>query len=414
MKSGSGLRKKWLPALLVFTTGLPLGWLLRDRDHSNILKDSGFSAKPIPKHGDAAKPPADEHWNEFARKIGRAEGPDWGQMWTDLPPVDRPAAIRAMIELSGASQWEQRHQLRERMKGILNEWAGDDLDGALSAARDTSNMELRDFMIGWIKKYLVGKDFDRLLALDAEFPERYTRFGIPMVHQGLIATLEQGAAEYIAALEKAPHSGGTGIQGKFAADFDFRFAADRMAEMIQFHEHPHYLICPTNFLEEWAKRDPDAAFSWWAAKGPLPWSNLRDLILIQESNSPENAAVWLAAKIQQAPANRENIIRELGRDYPEVLTNRINAVARAMPDTAAGDAFLTDFLRYNTTPDLDRQYPMGFVFSSMSSPEVRIAAIHAVRENGGAFRVDQLTDEQLASWGISRELVMGILTGDAQ
>ncbi|RYD35683.1 MAG: hypothetical protein EOP87_06925 [Verrucomicrobiaceae bacterium] len=406
MESQAWIRVKWLPALLVFAIGLPLGWLLRDADLSDRSSFSPFFPKPVARHGSTAGTGAEERWNNFASGMMGAGGPDW----KDLPPGDRAAALRAMIDLTGPRRHQLDRHLEKTMGEVLKEWATDDLEGALSAARDTSNEDLRQFMIDGIKRSLIGKDLDKLLALEQEFPQRRMRFGVAMVHQGVMATLEQGAEKFIAALEKAPASGGTGIEGKFPADFDFEFAADGMARVMASIDSPTNVVCPTNFFREWAKQDADAAFSWWLANEPLPFSNLGDLISVPEGKSPEDAAAWLAAKIQQPAIDREKIIRELGREYPEVLSVRISAIAQAMRDTGASDVFLTDFLRLNSHPDLDRQYTMAFVFSSMSSPAARLAAIQTIRDREGYVRIDHFTNEQFASWGISREQATSILT----
>jgi hypothetical protein len=360
MTSRPGFRRKWFPALLVFAAGLPLGWLLRGGDLHK--EDPAFSsaAKPVARHAVTAKRGTDDRWDVFAQQMKNAAGPDWMPMWNDLQPSDRAAAMESMVNLTGQLRKEPERHLAKTMGEILKEWAGDDLEGAISAARNTSNEDLREFMVRGIKEYLIGKDLDRLITLEKEFPQRLMRFDMSLVQRGVMATLEKGAEEYVDALEKAPDSGGIGTAGKFAADFDFQYAADGLARLMESRKDVRLLACPANFLQEWAKQDPDAAFSWWVANERLPFSGLRDLILTQESESPGDAAAWLAAKIQQPAVNREKILREMGRENPEVLPTRINAIARAMPDRATGDAFLIDFLRYNTGPDLDRVFPDVF------------------------------------------------------
>lgn len=86
---------------------------------------------------------------------------------------------------------------------------------------------------------------------------------------------------------------------------------------------------------------------------------------------------------------------------------RINAIASAMPDETAADAFLADVLLVNASGN-----PFGglysFAITGMSSAEAWLNLFRQIKEKNLHLEFQCITDEQAQTWGVTREQISEI------
>jgi hypothetical protein len=400
------MKKLWI--LPIFVGGVLAGWLGRGNGAAPPeLETSQTLSTKAARHREAgpSKSTGDPKLATFGKRMGESNGGEFIPLWEELSPSERRAAMESMATQAGLDQVKTKNRILSIMGAVLLKWVDADLEGALAAARGTSNEDLRKFMISTIMEQLVKQDPDKALALEEEFPQPHSRYSTPLAEKALEEKIKAGAAGYIGMMEKLTFSkGGSGAPSQFPADFDFRTVADGTARLMASRDGMSPPWFPTNFYSEWAKRDLDSVFDWWATHPSLPFNRLTDILSAMEKTSAGSSASWIAAKLNVG-ATRAKIIQELGGGNEGSLPLRIEAISMALPDARSSDAFLTDFLWENTSPKANRQYSMAFVVSSISSPQARLEAFQALKAKGGFLSTEQFTNAQFDKWGITRSEV---------
>ena len=379
-----------------------MGWVLR----------GGTSIEPKPAPAEALvtkssrprkdlseKPPYNAEWLALGKRAKGLGNQEREKAVKELDPKDRIAALEALASQAGLNGLD--YQVKSLMEKILENWAIEDFDGAWQAARATSNRDLADFMMKEVLGQLAKTDPDRAFAIHLEQKAVDPNFYSNAPKRILDAKLKLGAADYVEILKQLPFGGNcTGSTVEFASDFDFQFAADGFAKLKAEQANKNPATFPTNFYSEWAKRDPEAAFASWATNGSLPFNDLDGILKGMETQSPGTSAVWLAEKLQDPAISRVKVVEgltELDTDLP----SRISAVANALPDDAASDGFLTEFLA--SFPYSDPLTKCSFAVSELSTPAARLQAFQAMKSKHRAPDVRKINDAQLAAWGITRQ-----------
>ncbi|RYD19263.1 MAG: hypothetical protein EOP88_19635 [Verrucomicrobiaceae bacterium] len=389
--------------IIIFTTGLLAGWGLYGLAGPvrPVIAEPSTKADRTP----IAKPTAkeDPRWSAFREKSRKA---DWGQMnamLKEVVPGDRMAALEALAARPGLKGIGT--VAIHLMEKITREWAAEDLDGAWAAAQKCQNEELREVMMGAILEQLAKTDPER--ALEMESTQVFSNNGIK---SNLITMLQEsklrsGAADYIESIKRFPAvRTSSGSDEEFAGDFDFKLAADAVTALQKANDGNGPSSFPVNFMSEWAKKDPHAAFGWWAANPSLPFGDVNKVLEGFENHSPGSSTAWLVEKFQDPAMPREKLIAEWVDIDIDDLMPKVNTIAAALPDAQVADAFLHDVFVAKSEGVVEAS---AFALTGMSSPEARLAALRAmaakyksVDEN---VEMGEVTDEQLQAWGITRE-----------
>jgi hypothetical protein len=287
------------------------------------------------------------------------------------------------------------------MEKILRQWTDKSFDEAWAAAQKCQNPDLRAFMLQSIIERLAEKDPERAVTLEAEEKLANPQFRTAAVPVLQKSKLKVGAAEYVESIKRFPlerTSGGS--DEEFADDFDFKLAADGITALKKANKGKGPSSFPTNFMQEWAKKDPQAAFDWWAANPTLLFNDLNTVLAGIETNSPGATTALLVEKLQDPSVPRKKLVEELVSIDVEDLMPRVNSIASAMPDARTADAFLSDVFVAESEGVVEAS---AFALNSMSSPDARLDALRAMAAKHENVEVGEVTDEQLQAWGITRQ-----------
>lgn len=392
----------------VFACGAFVGWCSRGNGTTR-LKEEISQTRPTkstrPQERTREKSAHDAKWVTFGKRADDLGFKEKETLLKELAPGDRVSALEALASTAGLNGLNYR--VKSMMEDILERWADEDFDTAWNAAQREKDPELSGFMVKALLNQLVKKDEDRAFALHVDQLAADPDFTSGVPGKVLASKLKIGAEEYLAVLGKTKFgSGSSGTSVEFAENFDFRLAADGVAELMKDRKSPANF--PTNFYTEWAKKDPDAVFDWWATHNSPPFNDLDKIIKAVDGQTPGGSAVWLAGKYQDSVSARPKIVEELSSGSPEEMVARVRNVAANLPDVATADSFLTEIVTLNNHSSATERY--ASIIASLSSPEVRLAAFQTMKEKHRMLDVGKISDEQLQQWQLNRSQLERIFT----
>ena len=398
---------KILWIVLVFATGIGLGWAIRGT--SPAPETAAAASVPAPPRTRAhVRAPAGpgEKWRTLAERSKDFSSSERQKFLEELSAADRMAALQALAANPGYSGLP--YQVKSLMEKILEAWAEEDFDGGWDAALGCHDPELRKYMIKSLLGSLAKTDPDRALdlhlaqlAADPEFSS-----GVPSrVLEGKLAAGAEAFSEFMGKLPFGSGSGGS--PRKFPPDFDFRLAAENVAKLMKERGNKRPPVFPTNFLEQWALSDPEAAHEWASRNPELPFNSWRALLDVMDRHGETGeAAAWAAAKLMEPGAARERMIENISYGDESTLATRVRGIAAALPDTAEADRFLAEIVAGSSYSEPLKRH--AFAFAAMSSPEARLAALRNMNEKHRLPDDEKFTDSLLAAWEITRAQVAQI------
>jgi hypothetical protein len=185
---------------------------------------------------------------------------------TGIDTKDFAKLLEALLKRGGAAG---RAGLDFRDKAavdqLVSDWYAADPERAtrwVRSLKDPQDLkELGDVLIATA----VGKDYDAAIRLMQEFS--HNKDGVVVIPETVMkAAAKQGAAELLKlsslsplSVEKDPVSP---LTLSYPQDFDFQAALEGFNELHAKGVKP--ATYPADLLDEWAKRDPEAAFRWFA------------------------------------------------------------------------------------------------------------------------------------------------------
>jgi hypothetical protein len=393
--------------LLIFATSLSLAWLLHRGNQPAGRPDPFNNPRTKAVRTRERETSQTDKWRDFGkRSLGFSEE-ERGNFVKNLAPKDRAKAMEALAAQAGRNGLDPG--LKSMMEGILRIWANEDFETAWSWSQRNSETASRRFIMEVLLDSLVAKDPDKALELYLQVKGEYPDFDSSVPFTLITAKTREGAGAFVDLFSKLPLGDGCSFGSmEFARDFDFQSAADGAATLMNGRENERPPAFPDNLFRQWATRDPESAYAWWAANGSLPDNDWCDLIIgVGKGSTPEAAAGWAADKLEEAAASREKIIREL-----TATTGRneriIQQISEAMPDGAIRDRFLTDILLMS--PSVDPTSTYEFAIPALSSPEARLSAFQKMREKKPSAEIGIISDAQLRQWQLSRSQLERIFT----
>lgn len=388
----------------MFFAGVLLGWMIEHRSHDVLAGSSASNETTIKTFRDRRIEPAQEahsqKWQSLGKRAVTFSTEERESFLKELAADDRGKALDGLMTQAGPGY--RSDPITSTMSEILKSWAATDVEGALSYCGKCANAGMRKFMLGQLIDILARKDPDRAISLFVEMSAEDPSFQPDGVFTLAQNKMGESAGQLLGFLSKLPMkaaSSGTGAD--FSKDYDFEAAADGIAAMIKANPGKSPAVLPTNLMESWAARDPEAAHAWWAKNDSFEYNNWSMLLNgVEKHSTPEAAATWVVAKFEEPGAPREKMIRDLsigsgGR------AGRFNAIARAMPDSAAQDRFLTEAIMAISA--LTNLEGYAFAVSGLSSPQARLDAFQKIPPNNGIPDIYKIDDAQLNAWGITRQ-----------
>ncbi len=340
----------------------------------------------------------------LAKKLPTLSDEDRKVYYKNLAPGDRAALVGNLIKESDPSG--RSDNLDCLLTSIIEIWVNEDFEGAWAWSLKLENDSSRRYMVGMLLDQLDKKDPARALDLYVEVASNSGFIGSNVPYHALTGVTLSDANNFIDFLGKMPLAKGGGANGlvdcEFAKDFDFQRAADGTLDL-QRKNNELPKPFPSNFIEAWAERDPNAAFAWLANLQQVnsPYFTFDDLLEgIEKKGIPGDASAWVAKKIEQSETFRKVIIEKMAYSSPA----KINGVTMTLSDSSSRDRFLTDLLVSG-----HRSSNCNFInlLSEMSSPQARLEAFSQIK-NDGTYLSYKILQTQYQAWGITRQQIEAI------
>lgn len=286
---------------------------------------------------------------------------------------------------------------------LLTKWGTEDFDTAWQWAQSCKPEAMQPFAVHHLLLDLSSRDPEKALTL--YYQKRATspayESDVPVVLTK--AAAGKGAIDFIKLLNQlsfdrfshTSHGAYRGISVEFAPDFDFRQVADATVELMGNHEREMPDRFPSNFIEEWGKRDLRAAEDWVAKNPELPfneWSGLYEAA--QEALGTKAAGAWMAAKLDSAAGHQKTEMLHNLINFSSV--ENIKAIAEAMPDVERRDRFLGDLVAASGGDFSENNTDTAIAM--LSSPAARLAALRRMPRSND-WEPD---DAELERLGITR------------
>ena len=398
------MKKRW--AVVIFSGGCLLGGLIgrSSRPESGNLESAAENTRKKPRDlvMQIGTDPHSQKWQSLAKQASTFSPEERTNFLKQLAPTDRGEALDALMSQVGPGS--SSDEVTSTMSRILDRWAEEDFEEALAYCRKCSNDGMRKYMLGQLINFLAEKDLDRAIQLFAEQKAEDPSFNCNLIFTLASEKMGENANRLLDLLAKLPMtSGSTGTDVDFSHDYDFKAAADGIMAMIRAGPEKTPTVLPTNLFESWAARDPDAAQAWWVKNGSFAFNNWSNLLNgVEKHSTPEAASAWVVTKLEEPGAPREKMIRELSAYSGSDVAGKINTIARAMPDIATQDRFLTDVILTNWDPLSSR---FQFAISGLSSPQTRLDAFQKVAARHQGPLLEKIDDAQFQAWGLTRQQV---------
>lgn len=399
------MKRRW--ALILFFSGSLLGgWIgYSSRPAAVSLEFKNEFARKNPRDRKMQVGTSEAHsqkWQSLAKQVTTFSREERASFPKQLAPTDRGRALDALMTQAGPGS--SSHHITSTMNEIIKSWAVEDFEEALSYCQKCTNDGMRKHVLGKLLEVLVEKDPDRTIKLFVEQKIEDPSFQSEVVFELARTKMGGSADQLVDLLSKLPMSSGSSGAGvKFSNDYDFQAAADGIMAMIKANPGKSPTVLPTNLMESWAALDPDAAQAWWVKNGSFEYNHWSKLLNgVEKHSTPEAAAAWVVAKFEEPDALRGKMIRDLAYDGGEEIAGRINTIARAMPDIAAQDRFLTDVILENWH-SLSSRY--RFAISGLSTPQARLTAFQKIGAQNRVTDLKEIDDAQFQAWGLTRQQV---------
>ena len=398
------MKRRW--ALILFFSGSLLGgWI-------------GYSSRPAAVNSElkteiALKNPRDrkmqvgaeahsQKWQSLAKQVTTFSSEERATFLEQLAPADRGKALDALMSQAGPGSTS--NLVTSMMDKILKSWASEDFEDALSFCQKCTNDGMKKYMLGQLLETLVNTDPDRAIQLFAQQKTEDPSFRPNVVFTLARTRMGEDADQLVDLLSKLPMSSGSSGTGvKFSNDYDFQAAADGIMAMIKANPGKSPTVLPTNLMESWAALDPDAAQAWWVKNGSFTYNDWGNLFSgVEKHSTPDAAAAWLVARFEEPGAPRARMILDLSFNNDGGFAGKINTIARAMPNIAAQDYFLTDVILTTMEPLSSRN---RFAISGLSTPQARLTAFQKIGAQNRVTDLKEIDDAQFQAWGLTRQQV---------
>lgn len=282
--------------------------------------------------------------------------------------------IRAMLDELSADHncWNSENPSHAIIGALLKEWTQRNPEAAWEWAANFSEINLREVFSAEVLCLMAHVDSEKALRL---LLENHGRMSYGYAEDVVDALMTAAAKEGIESMKRIRDSLPGGISPyyseiTFPDGFDFPGLAEAMRKGDSILGYYGNLVLISN----WAKADPEAAWSWWLAH-PVSTgvSNNRDSAMnlvhgYAEIHGQNEALQWLVGKFvetygEKAVWEMSDIMEEIS-DSPQTVTT----MAKALPTAAESDDFLEKVAEYEMQQSTAR---MKVILEGMSSDEMR-------------------------------------------
>lgn len=387
------------------------GWqMLRTRTEPKVAPTAVQSPKARPARDRVVASTVEQRmakWDDLFKQVDRWSVQQIRDFPKTLKPSERMATLEALAVKFGPERIDNHGNWAVQM--ILRQWAEENFDDAWESCQQGLEGKVRGQLLGILVDILAKTDPQRALDLysKAAKEERSITCELPM--KLLIERAASGTETYLDLIDRLPFvETGGGNSLVFAEGFDFQKVSNRYRELIATNppiDTPGAL--PSNFLRAWAERDPDAAYADWLNRGPLFFDNLSGLYEgVKTAVGEDAAAEWMAARLGESAGARERVITELAIMGVREKQADIIRMAGHFPEGDARDGFFTEILVAGGVRDPFDRYPE--LVAELSTPAALLETSRQMAAHRKVPDIDNMTDVQLQSWGVTREQLKAI------
>lgn len=258
----------------IFGSGFATSWLVKptaggadspapvpSREHaSNSTRPVKDAAKP--RFAEQLKALVEARYNEAKTK----------EALDQVKTEDFPRLIDELVRKAGFTGLDYR--ARSSVDDLIAEWYHRDPDMALAWVLAQENTVDRENLLRGLIGKVMKIDFKQGLALLLQTGKKEDgRWNVSMeFFEGLGRLNEEEMLRALGAMTCAKDAW-LGGEVKFSGDFDFRRVLDGLTEIRKgLRGGEEVAAVPSNLLEDWAKRDPTAAWEWLQQHERLPYA----------------------------------------------------------------------------------------------------------------------------------------------
>jgi len=258
---------------VAFVLGFAIAWTGKPADRPSTEPPSAETAADArnssrePRAGSQRTAPALERVKSYLRRVdenGTKEGFHADPL-KDIPAADIPLLIEQWRKRAGFSglDYDQQYQIKK----LVSSWYEQEPQAALDWVAGMECQKDRQELIS----EMVGAEAKRNLNHALELAKQYGKAelgGLDMPQEIQNTLGECDPARFMEIMRAFP-SDGTGSSGSevdFREDFDFAALAAMLDKERRENSNLSYSFSPSNFVSEWTKADPEAAWNWVSKK----------------------------------------------------------------------------------------------------------------------------------------------------
>ena len=258
---------------VAFVLGFAIAWTGKPVDRTATEAPSGKTAANSrtssrePRAGAQRTAPAMERVKGYLRRIDEAATQEGFSLdpLKDIPAGDIPLLIEQWKKRAGFSglDYDEQYQIKKLVRDWYEKEPQAALDWVAGMECQKDRQELISEMVGAEAK----RNLDHALELAKQYGKRELG-GLDMPHEIQNVLGECDPTRFMEIMRAFP-SDGTGSSGSavdFREDFDFAALADMLDKERGENNNPSYSFSPSNFVNEWTKADPEAAWNWVSKK----------------------------------------------------------------------------------------------------------------------------------------------------
>ncbi len=417
MRIPGGIHSKWLFLVAGGTLGLLLGHFSGSRKSAPPVGHAAggnHSAKIRGKSSSAATNAERLKTARLAqiREMGTTKDHKVREEFTNsLRAGDLPDLLAVFLADAGLEGIDYKQ--KEMLEKAIEQWVAEDINAALAWASNLPQEKLRRYfqkmMLGELAKTDPFNAADRALEIEAGDAD----FDASVIVSDGIRQLtktsgnERAIAELVRKTAVKERESSFGISQTFGEDFGHEALLDSLAEI---HKQGfEFRFVPMGMLEEWAKRDGDAAHAWSIANGKVGFEDWQDVLSgVAKTSGQDASGQWFLGKYSQADEGQRKMMVEAFDDtYSEPAARMVlaDSLARQMPTELAGE-FVDQVLREHLSTISGKEAEGLSLLSWYPSPEERADALVKHAGYGGVDKLlERFPESRLAPHGVTRELL---------
>lgn len=194
-----------------------------------------------------------------------------------IPVAEIPGLLAALRDRAGYLGLDYRN--KSVLEKLVVHWFDQAPNEALLWVLSLEPETDREGLLRELVRHEAERDFDAALALARRVSGEGGPVDFLLGLQQMAADRGAGRLLELARLSAGKDSGSSGIDLTYPPDFDFRMVLDGLADLgAWLGDGEKITSVPSNLLDEWTRRDPQAAFEWISQGHEVPFNGMEDFV----------------------------------------------------------------------------------------------------------------------------------------